>query len=55
MLNEKYVTWYAEVHKFYKQIVHGEIKEVNGIQVDELQRRAEEFINIMAQTIRNIT
>lgn len=55
MLNEKYVLWYIDVHKLYKQIVHGEINQVNGIQVDELQRRAEEFINIMAQTIRNIT
>jgi len=55
MLEPKYVQWYADVFRLYKGIMHGEIREVKGQNIDDLQDKAEEFIRRMASLIRQIT
>ncbi len=54
LLEEKYVKWYQEVHNLYKSIVHGQVQQVPGKTIDELQDKAEKFLGVMTGLIKNI-
>jgi len=54
LLDAKYVNWYKEVYNLHKGIVHGEIKDIRGVDIDIWQDRADEFIRAMARLINEI-
>jgi predicted nucleotidyltransferase/uncharacterized protein (UPF0332 family) len=54
MLDSKYVSWYRDIFVLYKGIEHGEIRDIKGQNIDDLQDKTEKFINAMAQTIGKI-
>ena len=54
LLEEKYTVWYQEVHQVYKSIVHGKLNQVPGKDIDEMQQKAEKFISVMAELIKDI-
>jgi len=54
MLNGKYIDWYRDLLILHKKILHGEIKELKGIVIDDWQARAEEFLKVMTDLVRDI-
>ena len=50
----KYVVWYRDLLMLHKKIVHGEVKNLRGVEIDEWQDRAEEFLGVMAQLVKDI-
>lgn len=54
MLNRKYVEWYRDLLVLHKKILHGEIKELKGIIIDDWQERAEEFLKTMTGLVKDI-
>lgn len=54
LLEDKYVLWYQETHLLYKSIVHGQVHQVPGKTIDEMQQKAEKFLGVMAELIKNI-
>ena len=55
MLNGKYVDWYRDLLILHKKIIHGEIKELKGIVIDDWQARAEEYLKVMVCLVKDIT
>jgi len=53
-LKMKYVVWYRDLLMLHKKIVHGEIKDLKGVEIDEWQERTEDFLNTMAQLVNEI-
>lgn len=51
MLKMDYVIWYRDIFTLHKSIMHREIKEIRGVQIDMWQERAEQFIKKMAEII----
>ena len=54
ILKMKYVIWYRDIHMLHKRIVHGDLTDVKGVELDEWQERADEFISVMAKLIEKI-
>jgi predicted nucleotidyltransferase len=54
MLNKKYVSWYRELLILHKKIVHGEITELKGVEIDDWQARTEEFLDVMIGLVKDI-
>jgi predicted nucleotidyltransferase/uncharacterized protein (UPF0332 family) len=54
MLEMKYVIWYRDVLMLHKKIGHGEIKNLKGVEIDDLQDKAEEFLGVMATLVRDL-
>lgn len=55
MLNGKYIEWYRDLLILHKKIMHGEIKELKGIVIDDWQARTEEYLNVMTCLVKDIT
>jgi len=53
-LKMKYVLWYRDLLVLHKKIMHGQIKDLKGVEIDMWQSRAEEFLNIMANLVKEI-
>jgi len=53
-LKMKYVVWYRDLLMLHKKIAHGDIKNLRGVEIDEWQDRAEEFLSVMAQLVKDI-
>lgn len=53
-LKMKYVIWYRDVLYLHKKIAHGEIRDLKGVEIDELQERAEEFLGVMANLVKEL-
>lgn len=53
-LKMKYVVWYRDLLILHKKIVHGEIKDLKGVEIDAWQERAEEFLGTMAKLVNEI-
>jgi predicted nucleotidyltransferase/uncharacterized protein (UPF0332 family) len=53
-LNMKYVIWYRDLLVLHKKIAHGEINELRGIEIDAWQDRTEEFLDVMAQLVKDL-
>jgi len=54
LLKMKYVVWYRDVYVFHRKIVHGDITDIKGLELDTWQERADEFIRKMAELIEQI-
>jgi len=53
-LKMKYVVWYRDLLLLHKKISHGEIKNLKGVEIDDWQEKTEEFLDIMAQLVKDI-
>ncbi len=53
-LDMKYVVWYRDLLVLHKKINHGEIKNLKGIEIDAWQQRAEEFLDVMANLVKDL-
>jgi predicted nucleotidyltransferase len=54
MLKMKYVLWYRDLYVLHRKIVHREISDLKGVEIDLWQQRADEFIRVMAELIKKI-
>ena len=54
MLNKKYIEWYGDLLILHKKIIHGEIKELKGVEIDDWQERADEFLKVMIDLVQDI-
>ena len=50
----KYVVWYRDLLVLHKKIAHGEITDLKGVEIDSWQERAEEFLNVMANLVKEM-
>lgn len=53
-LKVKYVSWYRDLLMLHKKISHGEIRNLKGIEIDEWQDRAEEFLEVMSKLVKDL-
>jgi predicted nucleotidyltransferase len=51
MLKMKYVIWYRDLLILHKKIVHGEITDLKGVEIDEWQAKTQEFMRVMADLV----
>ena len=54
MLNKKYLDWYRDLLMLHKKIMHREIHDLKGVEIDDWQDRTEEFLNVMTGLIKDI-
>jgi len=54
VLKMKYVVWYRDLYVLHRKIVHGDVRDVKGMEIDDWQTRADEFVRIMAELIEKI-
>ncbi|HLD98570.1 MAG TPA: nucleotidyltransferase domain-containing protein [Candidatus Nanoarchaeia archaeon] len=53
MLKIDYVNWYRDLYVFHRKIVHGEIREIKGNDIDIWQKRTDDFIRVMAEIVKS--
>lgn len=53
-LKMKYVMWYRDLLVLHKKIDHKEIHDLKGIEIDAWQQKAEEFLNVMTNLVKEI-
>ncbi len=53
-LKMKYVKWFRDLYALHRKITHGEITDLKGIEIDNWQDRADEFIRVMAKLINKL-
>ena len=53
-LKPKYLEWFKELLILHKDINHGKMRDLKGIEIDTWQQRAEEFLNVMAKLVRDL-
>tara|TARA_Y100000310_G_C20600996_1_gene773010 strand:+ start:420 stop:1313 length:894 start_codon:yes stop_codon:yes gene_type:complete len=53
-LKTKYVVWYRDLLVLHKKIIHGEIKDLRGVEIDDWQDKAKEFLNTMALLVKEL-
>lgn len=51
-LKMKYVTWYRDLFILHKEIAHGKVTDLKGVEIDEWQKKTEEFLNVMARLVK---
>jgi predicted nucleotidyltransferase/uncharacterized protein (UPF0332 family) len=51
LLKLKYAMWYRDLLMLHKQISHGEITELKGVEIDAWQEKAQEFLRVMAELV----
>ncbi len=44
ILEKQYVSWFMDVRKKAKDILHGNVQKINGKDLEELQRKSEDFV-----------
>jgi len=54
MLDRKYVIWYKEIYELSHKILHGDYVRVSGIDIENWQKRGDEFIGVMAALIKKV-
>jgi len=54
LLKLKYVMWYRDLYILHKRITHGELNDIKGVELDEWQARADEYIRVMASLIDKV-
>lgn len=54
ILKMKYVIWYRDLYLLHRSIIHGEMRDVKGQEIDEWQQRAEEFVKVMTELVKNL-
>ncbi|GBE19622.1 MAG TPA: hypothetical protein ENG87_04640 [Candidatus Pacearchaeota archaeon] len=53
-LKMKHVIWYRDLLVLHKKIVHGDIKDLKGVEIDEWQEKTQEFLQVMAQLVKEL-
>ena len=53
-LKMKYVIWYRDLLVLHKKISHSEVKNLKGIEIDAWQEKAEEFLEVMANLVKDL-
>ncbi|MFH1608301.1 MAG: nucleotidyltransferase domain-containing protein [archaeon] len=53
-LDMKYVIWYRDLLILHKEIAHGKIHDLKGVEIDAWQQRTEEFLATMANLVNSI-
>jgi len=53
-LNEKYIDWYRDLLILHKKILHGEIRDLKGVVIDDWQERTNEFLKTMIDLVKEI-
>lgn len=51
LLKMKYVIWYRDLLVLHKKIVHEEITDLKGVEIDEWQAKTQEFMSVMADLV----
>lgn len=54
LLDMKYVFWVSDIHTLHKGIAHDEIKDIKGENIDDLQKKAQTYMSVMAELIRKL-
>jgi len=54
MLDMKYALWYRDMYIFAHKILHGEIRDIEGKQLDEWRKRTDTFLGEMAKLINKM-
>jgi len=54
LLKMKHILWYRDVHDLHTKIAHGRIRDLKGSEIDLWQERADVFIGIMANLVKNL-
>jgi predicted nucleotidyltransferase/uncharacterized protein (UPF0332 family) len=54
LLKIDYVKWYRDIYHLHKDISHGNINSIKGIEIDEWQNRAEKFLLQMTNIIDSL-
>ena len=50
----KYVVWYRDLYVLHRRIVHGDVTNMHGKDLEEWQQRAEDFVKTIAELINKI-
>ncbi len=50
-LKMRYAIWYRDLLILHKKIAHGEITELKGVEIDQWQEKAQEFMKVMAELV----
>jgi len=53
-LNVKYVAWYRDLLMLHKKIVHKEIHDLKGVEIDDWQQKTQEFLDMMVKLVKDI-
>ena len=53
-LKMKHVIFYRDLLVLHKKIAHGEEKNLKGVEIDDWQEKTEEFLEVMAQLVKEI-
>ncbi|MGD9275929.1 MAG: nucleotidyltransferase domain-containing protein [Candidatus Pacearchaeota archaeon] len=53
-LKMKYVVWYRDLLALHKKIVHGEISDLKGVEIDEWQARTKDFLETMIKIVDDL-
>lgn len=54
ILKMKHIVWYRDLYVLHRKIVHGDITDIKGVELDDWQERADTFIRVMAEIIEKI-
>jgi predicted nucleotidyltransferase/uncharacterized protein (UPF0332 family) len=54
ILDIKYIKWYREIITLHKEISHGKINDIKGVDIDLLQKKTEEFMDIMIKIVDSL-
>ncbi|MFC1685998.1 nucleotidyltransferase domain-containing protein [Nanoarchaeota archaeon] len=54
-LKKRYIEWYRDIYTEMHKVLHGEVTDVDGEQIQEWRERADEYIREMALAIKQIT
>ncbi len=52
-LKSQYVTWFKDLLILHKKISHGQIKDLQGVEIDAWQDKTREFIDVMARLVNS--
>ena len=52
-LKMKYVVWYSDLFSLHKKIIHREVNDLKGVEIDAWQERTREFIQVMAKLVND--
>jgi predicted nucleotidyltransferase/uncharacterized protein (UPF0332 family) len=51
-LKMNYVLWFRDLLLLHKKIVHGEVRDLKGVEIDSWQSRTQDFINTMTKLVK---
>ncbi|MFA4952701.1 MAG: nucleotidyltransferase domain-containing protein [Candidatus Pacearchaeota archaeon] len=53
-LKMKYVIDYRDLFLLHKKISHGEVTDLKGVEIDEWQKKTQDFLDVMVQLVKDI-